>query len=36
MDLIGVKGVGGWGGGVVFFTSSTVLYAFFAYVSTND
>ena len=37
MDLIGVEGGGGWGWGVAFFTaSSTVLYGFFAYVSTND
>ena len=39
MDLIGVEGRGLWGGGgeVAFFTaSSTVLYGFFAYVSTND
>ena len=35
MDLIGVEG--GGAGGVAFFTaSSTVLYGFFAYVSTND
>lgn len=37
MDLIGVEGGAGGGGGVAFFTaSSTVLYGFFAYVSTND
>ena len=35
VDLIGVEG--GGAGGVAFFTaSSTVLYGFFAYVSTND
>ena len=37
MDLIGVEGRGLGGGEVAFFTaSSTVLYGFFAYVSTND
>ena len=34
MELIGVKARGGGWSSV--FTSSTVLYAFFAYVSTND